>query len=430
MPDIFENFFNDFNKNLKDYYSLEKLDPAYQVYFNPNNSIKIGDSLEKIYSTFEKEEKGSSDKLKRFIKKAEENYKIAVKDLLPVMPGISPLELVSLDTIKKIRYFFTSIKKEVIKEFNNPKLSEILQFPVLFLGAKPSKTPAFYNFMNFADFGLGTWHPKKGMYSVVKGIVKLAKELGVEFYENKNAHKILVENNKTRGIMVNNVIYEADVILSGADYHHTETLLDLKYRSYSEKFWSKKVFAPSALLFFIGFNKKIKNVSHHTLFFDGNFEEHAKSIYDKPKWPTNPYFYGSFPSITDELMAPNGKESCVILIPLAPGIKDSNNLREKYFNIIIERMERLTKQPLSKDILFKKSYCLNNFIEDYNSYKGNAYGLANTLMQTAFLRPKLISKKVKNLYFTGQLTVPGPGVPPALISGKLVSDIINKNHEV
>ena len=430
MPDIFENFFNDFNKNLKDYYSLEKLDPAYQVYFNPNNSIKIGDNLEKIYSTFEKEEKGSSDKLKRFIKKAEENYKIAVKDLLPVMPGISPLELVSIDTIKKIRYFFTSIKKEVIKEFNNPKLSEILQFPVLFLGAKPSKTPAFYNFMNFADFGLGTWHPKKGMYSVVKGIVKLAKELGVEFYENKNVNKILVENNKTRGIVVNNVIYEADVILSGADYHHTETLLDLKYRSYSEKFWSKKVFAPSALLFFIGFNKKIKNVSHHTLFFDGNFEEHAKSIYDKPKWPTNPQFYGSFPSITDELMAPNGKESCVILIPLAPGIKDSNNLREKYFNIIIERMERLTKQPLSKDILFKKSYCLNNFIEDYNSYKGNAYGLANTLMQTAFLRPKLISKKVKNLYFTGQLTVPGPGVPPALISGKLVSDIIKKNHEV
>ena len=427
MPDVFEKFFNDFNKKVSDYYFLKKLDPAYEVYFSDGKSIKIGDTLEKIYSAFENEEKGSSVKLKKFIKNAEENYNIAVKDLVYNMPGISPLELVTLETIKKIGYFMSTIKKEVNREFTNPKLSQILQFPVLFLGAKPSATPAFYNFMNFADFGLGTWHPNKGMYSVVEGIVELAKELGVKFHNNQNIEKIIVKNDKIKGVKSNGKKFDFDIVLSGADYNHSESLLDKEYRVYSKKFWAKKVFAPSSLLFFVGINKKIKNVSHHTLFFDVDFDNHAKSIYDSPEWPKEPLFYGNFPSITDKTMAPEGKESCFFLIPIASGIEDNQKIRDNYFKIIIDRLEKLTGQSIKENILFKKSYCLNNFVEDYNSYKGNAYGLANTLMQTAFLRPKLISKKVKNLYFTGQLTVPGPGVPPALISGKLVSEII-KTH--
>tara|TARA_B110000263_G_C15300248_1_gene507595 strand:- start:822 stop:2294 length:1473 start_codon:yes stop_codon:yes gene_type:complete len=431
MPDVFDNFFNDFNKKVSDFYKLKKLNPGYEVYFGNNDSIKIGDTLEKIYSVFENEEKGSSIKLKKFIKKAQENYNIAVKDLIYKMPGISALEMITPSTIKKIGYFLSTIKEEVSREFKNPKLSKILEFPVLFLGAKPSATPAFYNFMNFADFGLGTWHPDKGMYSVVEGIVELAKQLGVKFYNNHNVEQILVEDKKAKGVRSNGKIFNFDIVLSGADYNHSETLLENKHRGYSKKYWSKKVFAPSSLLFFVGFNKKIKNVSHHTLFFDVNFDDHAKSIYDQPEWPKNPLFYGNFPSITDNAMAPKGKESCFLLIPIASGIEDSKELREVYFEKILNRMEQLTNQPLKKHILFKESFCIKDFIDEYNSYKGNAYGMANTLMQTAFLRPKLISKKVKNLYFTGQLTVPGPGVPPALISGKLVSNIIiSHNPEV
>jgi len=431
MPDVFDNFFNDFNKKVTHYHKLKKLNPGYEVYFGNNDSIKIGDTLEKIYSVFENEEKGSSIKLKKFIKKAQENYNIAVKDLIYKMPGISALEMITPSTIKKIGYFLSTIKEEVSREFKNPKLSKILEFPVLFLGAKPSATPAFYNFMNFADFGLGTWHPDKGMYSVVEGIVELAKQLGVKFYNNHNVEQILVEDKKAKGVRSNGKIFNFDIVLSGADYNHSETLLENKHRGYSKKYWSKKVFAPSSLLFFVGFNKKIKNVSHHTLFFDVNFDDHAKSIYDQPEWPKNPLFYGNFPSITDNAMAPKGKESCFLLIPIASGIEDSKELREVYFEKILNRMEQLTNQPLKKHILFKESFCIKDFIDEYNSYKGNAYGMANTLMQTAFLRPKLISKKVKNLYFTGQLTVPGPGVPPALISGKLVSNIIiSHNPEV
>ena len=425
MPDVFESFYNDFGKTTADFYNLERLDPSYQVFFGEKDSISIGDSLKKIYNLFDKEEKGSSKKLKRFIDLAKENYDIAIKDLV-YRPGISPLELITPVTIKKIKYFLGNIKNDVYKDFKSPKLRQILQFPVLFLGAKPSNTPSFYNFMNFADFGLGTWHPEKGMYSVVLAMVSLAKSLGVEFHTDSVVEKIVVnDSGKAKGIQINGKMIESDIVISGADYHHSETLLDFRFRAYSEDYWSKRVFAPSSLLFYIGLDKKVKNVSHHTLFFDVDFDEHARAIYDNPKWPENPLFYANFPSISDPSMAPRGKEACFILIPIAPGIEDSSHLRDKYLNLVLKRLEKLTCQTIKEDILFCDSFCVKDFIKEYNSYKGNAYGLANTLFQTAFLRPKLISNKVKNLYFTGQLTVPGPGVPPALISGKLVAELIS-----
>lgn len=425
MPDVFEKFFGDFGKKVSDYYELERLDPGYQVYFGKNDSILIGDSLEKIYVAFEAEEKGSAAKLKKFIGKAADNYKIAIDELV-YRPGVSPLELVTPDTVKKLGYFFSNVKREVNREFKNPKLAQILQFPVLFLGAKPADTPAFYNFMNFADFGLGTWHPKDGMYSIVKGMVKLAESLGVKIHLDSSVEKILLENKKAVGIKISGKNIFSDIVLSGADYHHTETLLPKNLRAYSEAYWDKKTFAPSSLLFYVGLNKKVKNVSHHTLFFDVDFDTHAQTIYDSAQWPKEPLFYANFPSISDPNMAPLGKEACFILIPIAPGLKDTAELRDRYFDIVLDRLEKLTDQSLKDDILFRSSFCVNDFISVYNSYKGNAYGMANTLLQTAFLRPKLKSKKVKNLYFTGQLTVPGPGVPPALISGKLVAGLIEK----
>lgn len=427
MPDVFERFFSDFGKRPSDYYSLIKLSPAYRVYFGKDDFITIEDTLEKIIVAFENEEPGSSIKLKAFISKAQDNYNVAIKDLV-YRPGVSPLELITVETAKKINQFFNTISKEVRSEFSNPKLISILEFPVLFLGAKPSRTPAFYNFMNYADFGLGTFHPKSGMYSVVDGMVTLATELGVQIRTNQNVEKINVENKKAVGITVDGIEISADVILSGADYYHTETLLNTKHRQYSEAYWNKKTLAPSALLFYVGFDKKIENVSHHTLFFDVDFEAHSKSIYDIPEWPKNPLFYASFPTVTESYFAPEGKEAATFLIPLAPNLEDTVELREKYFEKIISRLESTTNQELKKYVIFKESYCINDFISDYNSYKGNAYGLANTLLQTAFLRPKLKSGKVENLFFTGQLTVPGPGVPPALISGKLAAGLIEKTN--
>ena len=428
MPDVFERFFADFGKKPSDYYTLDKLHPGYEVYFGENSSLKISSHLEEIYNLFEKEEKGSAKHLKSFIDSAKSNYETAIKDLV-YKPGVSPLELINTTTISRVSQFFSTIRKQVRKNIKNKKLIKILEFPVLFLGAKPSNTPAFYNFMNYADFGLGTWHPRGGMYTVIEGMVSLAESLGVKFETNANVEKILTDSSKSiSGLIVNGKNIETNLVLSGADYHHTETLLDVGSRQYSEKYWNKKTFAPSSLLFYVGFDKKIANVSHHTLFFDTDFDAHAKEIYDNPTWPSDPLFYANFTSLTDVTSAPEGKEAGFFLIPLAPGIEDTPELREEYFYKIMDRFEKLTNQKVTSHVLFKKSFCVNDFKEEYNSYKGNAYGMANTLFQTAFLRPKIKSSKVKNLYFAGQLTVPGPGVPPALISGKLATELIIKNQ--
>ena len=428
MPDVFERFFNDFDKTSADFYNLKKLNPAYHVYFGENDYIAIPDEIEKICNVFEKEEKGSSIELLKFMKMAKENYKIAVTDMLYKMPGISPLELITIDTVKRVGYFFTNIKKQVHKRFKNPKLRSILEFPVLFLGAESSNTPAFYNFMNYADFGLGTWQPDNGFYDVVKAMIKIGKSFGVKYYNNSNVTQIVTKNASATGIMVNNKIINSLYILSGADYNHTETLLPESKRQYSQKYWSNKTLAPSSLLFYLGFDKKLKNLTHHNLFFDTDFNLHSKEIYKDPKWPSKPLFYANFTSMTNNHTAPEGCENGFILVPIAPDLKDNEVLREKYFKIVIDRIENITKQTIKENIIYKKSFCVNDFVGEYNSYKGNAYGLANTLLQTSFLRPKLKSSKVKNLFFTGQLTVPGPGVPPSVISGKLVADLIDNTN--
>lgn len=426
MPDVFERFFNDFDTSTKDYYELNKLNPAYQIYFGKKDSISISDNFEDIKNTFENIEKGSGRKLQKFINKARNNYNIAIKNLV-YKPGVHVFEIINSKTILKLYEFILTIKKQVTGYVKNKKLQKILEFPVLFLGAKPSNTPSFYNFMNYADFKLGTWHPEGGMYEVVKAMTTLAKSLGVNIITDCEVNTLVTENNKVVGVTTNVKTYSCDILLSGADYHHTETLLPKELRQYSETYWNKKTFAPSALLFYVGFVKKLKNVSHHTLFFDTDFDAHAKTIYDTKEWADKPLFYASFPSITDASTAPKSKEAGIFLIPIAPDVEDTPEIREHYFNQLIERIEKITGESIKNDILFKESYCVKDFKEDYNSYKGNAYGLANTLMQTHVLRPKLKSKKVDNLYFCGQLTVPGPGVPPSIISGKIVSDLIQKH---
>jgi phytoene desaturase len=429
MPDVFERFFSDFGKKSSDYYDLVKLDPGYQVYFGVRDSISVSADLEKIKAEFERIETGSSAKLQKFMNNARDNYEIAINDLV-YKPGQNLMEIINLRTFGKLNQFIDTIKAQVGRYIKNHKLRQILEFPVLFLGAKPSNTPAFYNFMNYADFGLGTWHPKGGMYMVVEAIKKLSADLGVKIIYDTAADSINIKNKKVVSVSSKGIDHECDILLSGADYHHTETLLPGAYRQYSESYWQSRTFAPSALLFYIGFDKKIENVSHHTLFFDTDFELHARAIYDTKTYPENPLFYASFPSKTDADAAPAGKEAGIFLIPLAPGLKEDNDeIRKKYYNIIIDRLEKATGQNIRENVIFNDSFSVNDFISQYNSYKGNAYGLANTLLQTHILKPQLNSSKVKNMYFTGQLTVPGPGVPPSLISGKIVSELIIKKNQ-
>ena len=427
MPDIFEKFFADFEKQPSDFYNLTKLSPAYQVFFEGEDKVEIPSSIDEIYTLFDSIEPGAGNQLRKFINSAEFNYKAAMDEIV-YKPGKSVLELVTPETVSRVNQFFTSIRSTIRKRFTNPQLIKILEFPVLFLGAKPEDTPAFYNFMNYADLVLGTWYPMGGMYKIVEGMTELARSLGTKFHTSSSVDEIVVQDGEAKGLIVNGEFKEADFVLSGADYHHTETLLSSNNRQYSEKYWNKRTFAPSALIFYVGVKKKLNNLLHHNLFFDEEFDEHAVEIYDEPKWPNKPLFYVCAPSVTDSSVAPEGHENLFFLVPLAPGLEDSEEEREKYFDKVMERLERRTGNQIREAIDYKRSFCVSDFKSKYNSYKGNAYGMANTLRQTAFLRPKIQSSKVSNLFFTGQLTVPGPGVPPALISGKISSQLIIKQN--
>jgi phytoene desaturase len=427
MPDIFENFFADFGKKTSDFYALRRLDPSYRVYFSGQEKMDLPVGIENIEALFESYEKGSGSQLKKFLASAEKTYRVAVDEMVHV-PGNSPLELITAETARNLGLFIRSVRHQVRSLFRHPHLRTVLEFPVLFLGAKPGNIPAFYNFMNYADLVLGTWYPTEGMYSVVSAMWRVASGLGVKLTADMEVQKIIVENGTAAGVMAAGNFGAYDVIVSGADYHHTEQLLDTNMRTYPESYWEKKVFAPAALLFFLGINEPLKNMLHHTLFFDADFDPHAEAIYDDKRWPDKPLFYVSCASKTDPSSAPEGQENVTILVPIAPGIADTEEIRNAFYEKTMERLEHLTGQEIKSHVVLKRSYCIRDFENDYHSYKGNAYGLANTLRQTAFLRPKIRSRKVNNLYFAGQLTVPGPGVPPCIISGKIAAMEVIKNH--
>jgi phytoene desaturase len=424
MPDVFERFFNCFGKKVSDYYQLDRLDPSYRVYWN-DEPMDIPADYNELKKLFENIEQGSAAKLDSFMEEAVYKYEVGINKLVH-KPGQSYAEFLDWELVKGVFKLdvFTSMKKHISKHFKNPKLQQLLEFPVLFLGALPENTPALYSLMNYADIKLGTWYPHEGMYKIVEGMFSVAKELGVKFIFNSDVNEIKVEHGKAKQVIANKVMtYDADVVIGAADYHFIETsLLPENYRSYSDQYWDKRVMAPSCLLYYVGLNKKLEGVLHHSLFFDSDFEIHGKEIYTTKQWPADPLFYVCTPSVTDETVAPAGHENLFFLIPVATGLQgDTEELREAYFEKILERFEKYTGQTVKQSIIYKKTYSVSNFVNDYNSFKGNAYGLANTLMQTANLKPACRSIKIKNLFYTGQLTVPGPGVPPSLISGEVVA---------
>ena len=423
MPDIFENYFALFGKKVSDYYHLKRLDPAYRIYFGPEEIMDIPANMQQLEALFEFYEKGSSLALREFMEQAAYKYKTAMSDYV-FRPSHSITEFLDLKLmLQSLRiHMLKPMSKHVKTYFKNPKLIKLLEFPVLFLGATAQKIPAMYSLMNYADLALGTWYPMGGMNEIVVAMVKLAEENGVEIQLNTEVLNIRIEGNKACEIITNNGNFKTDFVVAAADYQHVDQkLLDKPYRNYTSKYWESRTMSPSSLLYYVGLNQKVKNIKHHNLFFDEDLDQHAKEIYDDPKWPSKPLFYVCASSLTDESVAPANMENLFFLIPLAPGLTDTEELREKYYQLMMDRFENITGNSIRGNEIIKRSFAMNDFETEYHSYKGNAYGLANTLTQTAFFKPSMLSKKVKNLLFTGQLTVPGPGVPPAIISGQVVA---------
>jgi phytoene desaturase len=346
-------------------------------------------------------------------------------------PSLSITEFFDFRLISKALSLdlFASFGKHIRKFFKNEDILKIMEFPILFLGATPNDTPALYSLMNFAEMTMGTWYPMGGMHQIVKGMVSLAEEKGVKILTNQKVTGFTFDGKKIKTVLTENSAYFADIVVGGADYHHIDKeLLPVEFSNYSDKNWDKRLMAPSSLLFYLGINRKVERLIHHNLFFDEDFALHAEEIYKTPQWPSKPLFYVSAPSKTDDSVAPEGSENLFLLVPLAPDLEDNDEIREKYFDILIARLEDYVGHSIKEHIVYKKSYAINDFKKDYNAYKGNAYGLANTLLQTAFLKPQIRNKNIKNLFYTGQLTTPGPGVPPSLISGLVVGKYVIENY--
>ncbi|SHG91818.1 phytoene desaturase family protein [Chryseobacterium vrystaatense] len=423
MPDIIESFFQDFGKTSSDFYHLVPLDPQFEMVFS-DGTMNIPQDYREMRSLFEETETGAGRKLDEFMEDARYKYEIGMKDFV-TKPCHSWFEFVSPKIAKSALKLdlLTNFRQFVRKYFSNPKLITLMEFPVIFLGAAPKDIPALYSLMNYGGYKLGTWYPMGGFSKLIDAMATIAEEQGTQFHLNADVKKINIENKKVSSLSVNGQEIKFDAIIASSDYHHTEThLLSEEYRNYKESYWETRTFAPSCLIYYLGFKEKISNLKHHTLFFENDLELHTNEIYEDKKWPTKPLFYACCPSKTDPGTAPEYGENVFLLMPVATGIEDSEIQREEYFHQMITRLEKHTgSSHLLSKIEYKKSYCIKDFKEDYNAYAGNAYGLANTLMQTAVLKPSLRNKKVKNLFYTGQLTVPGPGVPPSIISGKIAA---------
>ena len=429
MPDVFERFFGNFGKKVSDYYNLVRLDPSYKVVWQDGSQWDIPAGMEALAKLLEEKEKGAGKQLEKFLAQAKKKYELGIQELV-YKPNLSFAEYLHLGLLKGLLEsdVFTSMRKHIAKYFSDSKIIELLEFPVLFLGAGAQDIPALYSLMNYADIVGGTWYPMGGMHLIAKAMEAVAKEQGAHFHYGEEVTSISCNGDQINGIKTSKGNWEGDFYLSGADYHHTENLLPKALQQYDENYWQKRTMAPSALIYYVGLNTKMPDtVPHHTLFFDADFERHSEEIYDRPQMPTDPLFYLCAPSKTDSSVAPAGCENLFFLIPTAPGLdNDTEEVRQKYFDMLCTRLEKHYGMDIRPHIVYQRSFSVKDFKQDYNSFKGNAYGLANTLNQTAILKPRLVSKKVRNLAYCGQLTVPGPGVPPALVSGEVAANYIHQ----
>lgn len=428
MPDIMEDFFTDFGYKTSDFFDLISLNPQFEMIFS-DEKMNIPENFEDLKKLFETIEKGAGVQLEKFMQSAKYKYEVGMKDFV-TKPSHSWLEFVSPKIVKSALKLnlLTNFRSYVDSYFKDEKLRMLMEFPVIFLGASPKNIPALYSLMNYGGYALGTHYPMGGFYQLVLAMQQVAEKQGAIFHFNKTVEKINTSHNKITSLQINGENITFDTVIASSDYHHTETLLEERLMNYTEEYWQSRTFAPSSLIFYLGINQTIPNLKHHTLFFENDLDEHIDCIYGEKKWPENPLFYACCPSKTDKSVAPKGKENLFLLMPLAIGIQDDETNREKYLAEMLFRIEKHTGMiGLASKIEYQRSYCVNDFLQDYNAYGGNAYGLANTLKQTAVLKPKIRNKKVTNLFYTGQLTVPGPGVPPSIISGKIVANEVTKS---
>ncbi|MCX6747632.1 MAG: phytoene desaturase family protein [Candidatus Nomurabacteria bacterium] len=430
MLEYFERFFQKHGHKSEDFYKTILLDPSYRINYEDGTVVEISADLEKNIALFENIEKGAGQKLREYLKEAERKYHLSTELVLQKSVN-NFFDFFSFDLLRKASGLnvFQNLDSYVRKFFKDEKLVQIIEYITLFLGSSPKQLPAVYSLMNYADFVGRVWYPLGGMGKVVEAFVKIAEEEGVKIIYNQDITKIKVENNQAVGVYAGETFYEADIVISNADYPFTETvLLDKEWQSYDEKYWQTKKISPSAFILYIGLNKKLKNARHHNYFFRKDWAKHFDSVFENPAWEDKPSYYLCVPSISDPSVAPEGHENLFFLVPAAPGLADDGAFRKEYRDKMMRELESLLGEKIEDNIVYERIYSQSDFEKDYHAHKGTALGMALSLMQTGFFRPHNKSKKVKNLFYAGQYTHPGCGMAPCIISGENVARDISKTY--
>jgi phytoene desaturase len=430
MPDVFERFYDLCGKKPEDLFDLKRLDPSYRIFFEGGKRVDVHADLERNYQLFDELEKGGAEKLRKYLTSAKGMYDLAIRELLyrdytKLTDFLDPRLIAQSRKLS----IFKSLEAFVNQSFQSDEARKIVEYSIGFLGGSPKNTPAFYHIMSHIDFDLGVWYPEGGMRKVASTMADLAEGLGAEIRLDEEVKRIDVSGKRAQGVVTRNGANSSDAVVVNADYAHAELdLLKPEHRTYDRKYWDKRVLAPSAFVAYLGVDAQFEELAHHTLFLEKDWAEGFDAIFDPSKaaWPANPSYYVNVPSRTDSTAAPKGCDTLFILVPLAPGLEDTVPLREKFYQRIMGRLEESIGEDVRDHVVTKRIFCLTDFAQRYNAFKGTALGLTHTMRQTALFRPAHRSKKVENLFYTGQYCHPGIGVPMTLISSTIVAKEIGK----
>jgi len=426
MPDVFETFFGHFDREPADYYGLTRLDPHYRIFFKDGDRVDMVPDRDENRATFEAYEPGAGDAFEAYLEKAKQNYEVGMRHFVyEDRPRLR--DYVDADVLQNARALslLGSMQDHVEEYFDHPKLQQIVQYTLVFLGGSPTNTPALYNLMSHVDFNLGVYYPEGGMQGVVDGIVALGDELGVDYRTGQPVAEIAGRKGGFAVRTEGGETYLPDLVVSDADYRHTEQdLLAPEKRQYSERYWESRTYAPSAYLLYLGVEGDVDPLEHHTLVLPTEWSGHFADIFDDPAWPDDPAYYVCVPSETDEDVAPEGHSNLFVLVPIAPGLEDGPEARARYRDLVLDDLAENAGVDLRDRIVFEETFSVSEFADRYNSANGTALGLAHTLDQTALLRPPRASEEVPGLFFTGSYTTPGIGVPMCLISGLLTAETV------
>ena len=426
MPDVFERFFDHFGKSPYDYYELERLDPHYRIFFKDDDQCDARGDHAYMHDLFESYEAGAGEAFDEYLDTSQRHYETAMEkfvyeDRSQVRDWIDPDVMRAAPIGLRL---VGSMQSHVKRYFDHPKLQQIMQYTLVFLGGAPKNTPALYNIMSHVDFNLGVYYPEGGLGGVVDAIADLGRELGVT-YETDTEVTGITRNHS--GFIVDTVgeQYRPDSVVVNADYAHAERdLLPEHERQYDDDYWEERTYAPSAFLVYMGVEGDVEDLAHHTLVFPTDWDSHFEQIFERPAWPDDPAYYVCVPSKTDDNVAPEGHSNLFVLVPLAPGLSDDQEQRDRYRDKILADIAENTGVDLRDRIVVEEQFCVSDFTERYNATEGTALGLAHTLRQTALLRPSNRSSAVDGLYYTGSFTTPGIGVPMCLISGEHTAEAL------